>query len=345
MSQSSASLDLSLGENQGNSRLLNIEEACQEIQRGKVLWIAADEEVLKQLPTGNWIGGSIPYFMAQQGGETARDKVFLTELPSGLATRAQIKFYDSQHIQNVMTDAPEDGFSIIMIPAFSDVHMSYGKDAPMYEDMFLKPIVGWVTGIHLDDLGKVQPVVFNGSTGETSHDKAIVMHITLKPNKVAHVGIVNTQIQGDGDTFKFPAAGFSASECLINDEPGNLADYLLEHKIDTQLPLVADYSGAMINVSIQAVDEENKTVSFYAPVFEKVEYRLAKPLSDYMGEFQSQLPDFSGNVIFSCNCVLNYLYLGLEGKKTASITGPMTFGEVAYQLLNQTMVYMSIDDI
>lgn len=344
MSQSSASLDLSLGENLGNSKLLGLEEASNEIKSGKVLWIAADEEVLKQLPKGNWIGGSIPYFMAQQGGETTRDKVFLTELPPGHASRAQIKFYDNDHIQNVMKEAPEDGFSIIMIPAFSDVHLSYGKDAPMYEDMFLKPIAGWITGIHLDDLGKTKPVVFNGSTGESSHDRAIVMHITLKPNKVAHIGIVNTQIQGDGDTFKFPDAGFSVSDCLINDQPGNLAEYLIENKIDTQLPLVADYSGAMINVSIQAVDEENKNVALYAPVFEKVEYRLAKPLDDYMAEFQSQLPGSDSHVIFSCNCILNYLYLGLEGKKTANITGPMTFGEVAYQLLNQTMVYMSIDD-
>jgi len=42
---------------------------------------------------------------------------------------------------------------------------------------------------------------------------------------------------------------------------------------------------------------------------------------------------------------LNYLYSGLEGKKTGNVTGPITFGEVAYQLLNQTMVYMTIENI
>ncbi len=345
MNQSTASVDLTLGEHHGNSRLVSIQEASEEIGRGKVLWIAADEEALKQLPKGNWIGGSIPYFMAQDGGETNREKVFLTELPPGIASRAQIKFYDKDTIQNVMKDAPDDGFSIILIPAFTDVHLAYGKDAPQYEDMFLKPIVGWITGLHLDDLGAVKPVVINGSNGETSHDRALVMHITLKPNKVAHIGIVNTQQQGDGDTFTFPAAGFEATDCLINGESRNFAEYLLENEVDTQLPLVADYSGAMINVSIQGINEENKTVSFYAPVFENVQYRLAKPQADYMDQFQSHLPDQANNVIFSCNCVLNYLYLGLEGKKTATITGPMTFGEVAYQLLNQTMVYMTIEDI
>jgi hypothetical protein len=40
---------------------------------------------------------------------------------------------------------------------------------------------------------------------------------------------------------------------------------------------------------------------------------------------------------------LNYAYADLEGKKTGSFVGPITFGEVAYMLLNQTLVYLSID--
>jgi hypothetical protein len=39
------------------------------------------------------------------------------------------------------------------------------------------------------------------------------------------------------------------------------------------------------------------------------------------------------------------LYSELEGKKTASIIGPITFGEIAYQLLNQTLVYAEIQDL
>ena len=40
----------------------------------------------------------------------------------------------------------------------------------------------------------------------------------------------------------------------------------------------------------------------------------------------------------SCNCILNFVYGGLEGKKTPGFTGPVTFGEIAYILLNQTLV-------
>ena len=35
----------------------------------------------------------------------------------------------------------------------------------------------------------------------------------------------------------------------------------------------------------------------------------------------------------------------LEGKKTDPFTGPVTYGEIAYQLLNQTLVYLELVDI
>jgi hypothetical protein len=103
--------------------------------------------------------------------------------------------------------------------------------------------------------------------------------------------------------------------------------------------------GARINTSFQNVDETEKVVNLYAPVFRDVEYKIAKPVSDYVTEFNQLVPkDIGDSVFFSCNCILNYLYAELEGKKTAGITGPMTFGEVAYQLLNQTMAYIMIED-
>lgn len=39
------------------------------------------------------------------------------------------------------------------------------------------------------------------------------------------------------------------------------------------------------------------------------------------------------------------LYGGLEGRKTGHITGPITFGEIAHQLLNQTMVRLYLRDV
>ena len=78
-------------------------------------------------------------------------------------------------------------------------------------------------------------------------------------------------------------------------------------------------------------------------MFAGVSYRHARPVSDYVSEFTSHLPSgLDGRVVFSCNCILNYLFSGLEGRRTGGMVGPITFGEIAYQLLNQTFVALRI---
>ena len=326
-----------------NSKLTSIEEIIKVIENGRILCLAGDEKLLKSLPKGRWIGGSIPYFMGEDGGETTKEKIFATEFDPELIQRVQIKCYDTSTIHNITKETPDNGFTILLIPAFTQIHLDYARNAPEYEDMFIKPVAGWVTGLHLDDLGSTAPMVINGGTGMEATDQAVAMHITLVPGKIAQVGIVNIAQQGDGDTFEFPETEFSASDCLINGVQSNLADYLKEHHVDVRSPLVADYSGAMINVSIKEINETDKTVSFYAPVFNGVKYKLAVPQQDYVQAFQAAIPTLD-NVSFSCNCVLNYLYSELEGKSTGTLYGPMTFGEIAYQLLNQTLVYITIED-
>jgi len=97
----------------------------------------------------------------------------------------------------------------------------------------------------------------------------------------------------------------------------------------------------MINVSILDVVEGK--VRLYAPVFADMVYRFAYPVGNYIESFEKSLSGSAAqNISFSCNCILNYLYSELEGKKTRDLTGPITFGEVAYQLLNQTLVYLTI---
>jgi len=101
----------------------------------------------------------------------------------------------------------------------------------------------------------------------------------------------------------------------------------------------------MVYVSIQAMLDKEKSVQFYAPVFEGVSYRIARPVEDYAAKFHVAVPNGAAKPVFACNCILNFLYGELEGKKTGAITGPITFGEIAYQLLNQTMVFLQIEKI
>ncbi|WP_018412425.1 DUF6976 family protein [Methyloversatilis thermotolerans] len=321
-------------------RMMGLSEATALIRSGGYFSVAGDEALLRQLPRGHWIGGTIPYFMGQDGGVTTRDQLYVSQVPGNMPL---IRFYDPISLERVCVDAPENGFSIIVMPAFSAVHSLFARNAPGYEDMFLKPLVGWVSGIHLSDIGRISPLVVNGETLEFDGERALVMHVPLPEDKYARIDIINLFTQGDGDRIRFPAKGFSATECLINGQPGNFAQYVQSRGIDTRLPLVADYSGAMINICIKSVDPAKGVVDFYAPVFDDVEYRFAAPVPDYVSAFHAALPQQTGPLGFSCNCVLNYLYCELEGKRVPSMLGPMTFGEVAYQLLNQTLVYLTVE--
>jgi hypothetical protein len=327
----------------GFQGLVSLQQAVELIDQGHALAIAGDESLLKQLPRGNWIGGTIPYFMDQRGGTVSRDKLYINDL-SGVGSRIDIRSYSTHNLPELVNEAPDNGFSLIILPGGSDILSCYAKNAPDYEDIFLKPIIGWVSGHHLDDAASATPKVINGLDGEPWDNRAVAMHVGLPETKTAQLDIVNLFQQGEGHTFRFAESGFSAGDCLIDGAPGNFADFLRQQEIDTRLPLVADYSGAMVNVSIKGTDSERGTVEFYAPVFSGVDYKLAAPVADYIDEFMAVTPNAGGSWVFSCNCILNYLYMDLEGQRTANITGPFTFGEIAYQLLNQTLVYLSVED-
>jgi len=329
--------------------IMSIADASALIWEDRTLILSGDESALRQLPEGNWIGGTIPYFITcEQGGIATRDMVFVTDL-TGVVTGAQIAYYDQNTIPGVYADGPQHGFSFIIIPASSLTHLTFALKAPSYKDFGVRPLIGWVAGMHLDDLGHKTPKVFNGQTGEAFEEGALVLQAVLPPGKVAEIGIVNLFEQGDGDTLVFPSDGFVVKSVLVNGEKQNFADYLKDKQLDTRLPLVADYYGVQVNISFQAVHEAEGTVQFYAPVFSGVEYRHAKPVGDYVQGFGRLLAKESGleanRVVFSCNCILNYLYSELEGKKTDPFTGPMTFGEIAYQLLNQTLVYLQVHEV
>ena len=324
------------------NRLMDVEEASRLIGQGGFYMVAGDEALLRRLPRGNWIGGTIPYFMGDAGGLVSREHLFVTGIPV-CAEAPTIRYYDITGLDHVCVDGPANGFSLIIIPAFSGTHSLYARQAPGFEDMFIKPLVGWVAGCHLDDFGRVSPLVVNGQDLSLDAERAVVMHVPLRENQFARIEIFNALRQGNGDRFRFPETGFSANWCFVNDVATDLARYLEERKADIRLPLVADYGGASVNVSIKGVDQTAGRVDFYAPVFANVEYRLAAPVDFSRAEGAEVSPD--SPPVWSCNCILNYLYCGLEGRRTGLLTGPMTFGEIAYLLLNQTQVYLSIDEL
>ncbi len=315
--------------------LIDLQSTINLIESGKNILCAGDAELLKKLPKGNWIGGSTPYFMSQTGGEKSFDKIFVTELPNDVSLDS-IKEYDTNNLDSITKDSNDNGISFLLLPAFSDVHKEYAEKAPDMEGLFEKNIVGWIAGFDLDKQGVAS--VFNGKSGESFDNKAIVMHTALASGKTAEIKIKNIFEQGSGDTISFAKSGFDCKTCFVNGKEVDFAKYIKENNINTKLPLVADFFGASINVSFMSVEDG---VKFYAPVFDAVDYKMAKPVGNYSEEFK-KIVSQEENIVFCCNCILNYLYGELENKQTGNFIGPITFGEVAYQLVNQTLVYVTI---
>jgi len=319
--------------------LISFQETAKLIEAGKVLHIAGTEALIKKLPKGKWVGGSTEYFMAKDGGKISNELLFVTEFPyEGFS----IKTYSPAEIENVATDAFDNGFSIVIIPFDSAVHKKYAQNADGFKDMFMKNIVGWISGVNLGIPGQT-PIAVCGTDASAYNDKAVVLHLNVPNDKTVSVNIINIFAQDESSPIiTFAEEGFSATKCFVNGKETVLADYIAQNKIDTKLPLVGDYAGNGVNISFKAI--ENGVVNFYAPVFNHIQYRIAKNIGNYVKEFHSKLADFKETeAAFSCNCILNFLYGELEGKKIEAFAGPITFGEIAYQLVNQTLVYVKVD--
>lgn len=318
--------------------LMSPADAAALIATGRPLCIAGEAELLSALPRGDWIGGTIPYFMLGDTTLSSREQVFVTPLEG--TGKPEIRFYDLTSLSRICVDAPENGYTLIIIPAFSAAHSHFARHAPGFEGMYERPLAGWIAGTHLDDLATAHALVFDGRSGTSDPERAVVMHVALPAERYARVDIVNLMEPGAGAPIRFPETGFSAVEAEVNGHRVRLAEHLAASGADIRLPLVADCGGAMVNVSIKGIDPASGQVDFYAPVFDDLEYRLAAPPS---AAARAALPE-DAQGFFACNCVLNYVHSEFAATGAAQLAGPMTFGEIAYQLLNQTMVYLSVED-
>jgi len=332
---------MSVVTSEGLRSVLEVEAA---IAAGESMFLAGSREMLSLLPRGNWIGGTITYFITEDGGVFTKDLIYVTPVPF-FALGADVMNYGPEDLSQLYRDAPANGFTYVVMPASTVVLQTFAEQAPDYAGFLVRPVVGWVSGVPVERIGIDPPAVFNGKTGAVFEDQCVAMHVKLPDNKMADLDIVNIFDGGDGDVIRFDNAGFCATDCVIGGQPVNLADYICLHAIKTEFPLIGDYNGSSINVSFLSVDPIARTVQMYAPVFAGVDYRFAKPIGDYSGAFASMIASENKPPDFACNCILNYVYGKLEGKKTGNITGPVTFGEIAHQLLNQTMVRLYLRDV
>lgn len=321
------------------NEMLDLAQASARIAAGDIMTIAGSEEMLRALPRGNWIGGTTVYFVTQNGGEMVRDRVFCTTFTA--ARHALPRYVAHSDLASIPQGYIAGGVTMILIPAFSRAHEDFALHGQDYADLFNQPLAGWVTGVHLDEIGKVPPLVFDGASGQSYAEGAMLLHVALPDGAAIDLDILNIFKQGDAQGLRFDASGFTASTAKVGDQSVRLADYIAQNSIDLSLPLMANYAGAMVNVSVRDVNVATGLVTFYAPVVAGVEYRFAAKLANYAQAFATGAAG-AGADQFSCNCILNYIHGEMEGKMTGHFTGPVTFGEIAYILLNQTLVRLDI---
>lgn len=321
--------------------LQNAKEVTSLIEKGKILILAGDEKIIRSLPKGNWIAGTIPYFMTREGGMKDSERIFSVDV-SDIVKQFKIKNYSEKSIKDLSCDYYQNGFSYILMPAFSEIHKFYAENCYEFKNLFNGPLFGWVSGFDLDNKKQVTGKVINGLNKEVFDNEALILHLELNNAYEIKLDMINLFSQGNGDIITFPTKGLRVKECIINDTKQSFVKYIKENDIDITLPLVTYFNEERINVSFKEINEKDDYVEFYGPVFPGLEYQLASPVGIYEDEFEEEVKKRNINPLISCNCILNYLYANLEGKKTGNIAGPMTFGEISHVLLNQTMIFLEL---
>ncbi len=320
--------------------LLTAKDTSDLIETGVFSVIAGADEILMSLPRGNWIGGTTAYIMAPEGHNPTADCLMCSVLGKGRECRIAVLEQDS--LSHISDGRYKSGFTYLLLPGFSEVHHRYALEAPTIPGLFEQPIFGWVTGVHTSQIGYSAPKAFDGRAGIAYGNAAVALHVELAATSMVNIDLVNPFIQGGGPAIVFSDTGFNGGACTIDGRLTNFAKYLAGNNIDLSMPLVANYAGALVNVSIRKVEAECEEVQFFAPVVAGEVYRLAKPRADYARCITAcaRSLDRPENALV-CRCILNHLNPRLASADTAGFVGPVTFGEIAYILLNQTLVVLN----
>ena len=319
----------------------SVAEVARLIEAGHMLILAGAEEILAELPPGNWIGGTTAHFLTPQGGIPAARHIFFTDL-TPIALKGECYLADEHEVRDIGRRAPRHGFTLLIIPGYSPLLMRLARDMLDYEGVYNIPLTGWVAAVDLEQIGQRQPKCFAGGP-QGRHDRAAIMYITLPEDFFAQLHIVNLFTPGTGPVIRFPAETFIQREdCLIDSQPANLARYIAKAQIDPRLPLVADHDGALLSVSLLP-DMSANTVHFLSPVCANMEYRFAETVLDYEVELHRAIAALGeAQSMIASVCVLHYRHASLPAWRGLPFMGPVTFGQIAYTILNQTFTCLSI---
>ncbi|KQT32300.1 hypothetical protein ASG29_10820 [Sphingomonas sp. Leaf412] len=327
----------------GNRTMFTVDEVAAMIRDGRALLLAGCEPLLDQLPRGRWIAGTTPYFMsAEEGGIVDETRIFAHVLPDVVDVAWQ-GLRDATALPGFAGDGAANGFTAVILPGGSPAAERFAVKGQEWPGLFDRPVVGWVSAVAVERLGVDSPKVYDGATGTKSATDAAILHASLPATHFAAVDIVTLFEPGDGPALTFDTAGFDTDAMRVDGVPMRLRDHVAAAGVDLRLPMIADYNGALVDVALTRRPDGG--LQAFAPTFPDMTYRFAKPVDDLSGRLSRIATTGGPAPAFSCNCICNWQYGELEGKRTGTLTGPVTFGEIAYILLNQTAVYLTIDAV
>jgi hypothetical protein len=327
------------------------------IGEGRVLLLAGAEADLATLPQGCWIGGTVGYFATPQGGVAAKGTVFYTDF-TALTDGASWRSFSVRDIHEIAADYPANGFALLVIPGFSQLLGHVAGRIMEYDGLYNVPLMGWVSAVAMAGppatMPADRPKCFAGGP-RAEDERAAVLYVSLPAHYFAQLHIANLFTPGTGPEIRFLKSGLvQDGDCLIGGTRTNLARYMAAQDIDRRLPLVADHEGALLNVAVLTQDAGAGRVIFLAPVCSALTYRFAEMVMDYEAEFiQSAAEIELAKAAHACICLLHYYFAGLAGAGPgaapallklpgADVTAPVTFGQIAYTILNQTLTCLTI---
>lgn len=330
-----------------DNKIMSVSETVALIEKGKTLVIFGEESQISSLPIGNWIAGTSPYFYVKnENGRMDKTSLMVSDF-SDYVIASKSETYTTETLDKITENNYENGFTFLIIPALKPIHLKFALESPEYKNLFDNPLIGVIAGVDLTEFaaGRVSKII-NGKDKKVLENEAVALHCQLPAHQVARMEIINAFEPSKKHIIEVFEDTFTINDCLIDGNKTNLYDFIMANNMDLVHPLVCDYSGATINVSFQRLDEASKSVIFYAPLFKGKQYSQAKKLDNYADIFNNKIKTKAAlepSLIYNCNCILNYLYADLEHNHIG-FSGAAAFGEIGYNLLNQTFTYLSIDE-
>ncbi|MCR5453698.1 MAG: hypothetical protein K6F33_01765 [Bacteroidales bacterium] len=323
--------------------LYSKEKVIEFIKQGRIMHLCGSEAMLKDLPKGNWVAGMTPYFM-DNVGKICENKIYVDDF-SFIAEACEMSILDETNIAEIATrNKYSNGFVFVILPIDSQVYYTFANHSLEYDKIYDNPVVGYVSSTRLEDYGKKQPKVAIGSEGVLYGDKAAVMYVKVSDRLRVRAEIMNFDTIDDSTpALKFPKTGFQQRDCLIDGEQGKIANYLeaVKSSIGHYPQLITSQNGALVNRDIKSVDVNTGESVFFSPAYESDVYYIVKPNNDYLATFNRRLGRKTD--VIACMSCTSYFLQGDFEYRHVDFNGVYTFGEIAYQLLNKTIVTLEVD--